>query len=408
MSPPRPLVAVALLPVVLLGAVFIASMSGREGIALLIVATAVAAIATMALVTWTPVLATCAWRRRLRHRRDLHFFEVVLSTHDESRLGDVGDMMEMLLGHTRVPRGAFAAAGQPPLVIQSQCMTGASGHPEVFVQVGCLPELVAVIESAMHTAYPDVRLGWRTSSADRQSSLPLSFEPRAVSRWRKSRSFVHPVMPERPDESTPPLRAVLVAQAALGAPSVLRVTIIPAREMAERHARERFRRHENRLERASSWGLREAGLKSRLASQELSTAASALNRALAHCVIETASTTPENAERIGSALRAHRGSNRLYSEILVRRRAALRRFVAGRTPLLLDMTLRRLFSSAELAFLLVLPGAEAKDVPLRRLKRPRLPAPPNTLTRTGAGPGWSDADVLPTPTADRPEADHAQ
>ncbi len=387
MSPPRILLAAIPLALGFMGFVFLATATNNERIALIFGGALIAAITAAFAATWLPLLAACTCRRSLRHRRPLEFYELVLSTHDESRLGDVADMMEVLVGVTRTMRVTFARSGQPPIVFQTQCMVGRSGRPEVVVQVGCLPELASAVESAIHTAYPDVRLGIRDAGTDRQPTVPLSFTPTAISRWRKSRSFIHPVMPDKPDESTPPLRAVIATQVALGAPSAMRVTIVPARELTERFARSRFRRHENRIDRSSTRGLREAGLKSRLASQEMSTAAQALNSALAHCVIEMASTSAENADRLGSALRAHRGSNRLYSETWLRHGAARRRFIEGRTHVMLDITLRRLFSTQELAFLLALPGAEAKDLPLRRLRRPRLPAAPDVLTPSGhAGP----------------------
>jgi hypothetical protein len=398
-SPPRAVLAAIPLLAGYLAFVFVAFATDHGPVAVIATGVIVAAAGLLVAATVFPAVLGCTWRRHLRHRHPLEFYEVVLSTHDESRLGDVADMMEMLVGHTRAMRLQFARAGQSPVVVQSQCAVGASGRPEVVLQVGCLPGLAPVIESALHAAYPDVRLGWRESGAQRQPTRPLSFEPGAVSRWRKSRSFIHPVMPDQADESTPPLRAVMAAQAALGAPSVVRFTLVPAREVGERFARSRFRRYENRLERASRWGMREAGTRGRLASRELTVAAQALNRALAHCVIEVASLTDADTDRIGSALRAHRGSNRLYSETLIRRRAALRRFHDGRTPVLLDVTLRRLFSTPELAYLLVLPGAEAKDVPLRRLKRPMLPVSPGALTPAEGTPGWSDAQGVAVPTA---------
>lgn len=401
MTLPRPVVAMLALTASMALLAILAFALDRGDVVAIVLVALLAVTAVIALVTAGPAVLVAVWRRWARDRHQLEFYELVLSTHDESRLGDIADMMEMVIGQARTTPARYLGFGQPPVIVQTQCMIGASDQPEVYLQIGCMPRLAALLEAALHVAYPDVRLGWREAGQARQATVPLSFEPRAVTRWRKSRSFIHPVMPHDPDTSTPPLRAVIAAQVAAAEPTVLRFTIVPAREMTERFARRRYHRHENQLDRASVWGLREAGLRGKLASRELTTASLALDHALAHCLIEVASTSETAAEAVGSALRAHRGPNRLYAETLIRRRAALRRFTEHRTPILLDVTFRRLLSAQELAFLLALPGAEAKDAPLRRLRRPRLPATPGALTAPAGGEQWSTADTIDMPMEDR-------
>ena len=62
--------------------------------------------------------------------------------------------------------------------------------------------------------------------------------------------------------------------------------------------------------------------------------------------------------------------------MIVREDLYRRRFPAAYPPLLPSPTLRTLVSSSEIAHLIALPGARLKNVPVRRLALPRIPAPP--------------------------------
>jgi hypothetical protein len=62
--------------------------------------------------------------------------------------------------------------------------------------------------------------------------------------------------------------------------------------------------------------------------------------------------------------------------MVVREDLYRRRFPTAYPPLLPSPTLRTLTSSYEIAHLIALPGARLKNVPVRRLALPRIPAPP--------------------------------
>jgi hypothetical protein len=71
-----------------------------------------------------------------------------------------------------------------------------------------------------------------------------------------------------------------------------------------------------------------------------------------------------------------------------------RRFPSAYPPILPALTLRTLASAGEVAQLIALPGARMKNVPVRRLALPRIPASPEVSMATDG----TDPDLPPEPT----------
>jgi hypothetical protein len=94
---------------------------------------------------------------------------------------------------------------------------------------------------------------------------------------------------------------------------------------------------------------------------------------------------------------ARRGENRLHRRYMtIRQGMYRRRFPTAYPPWLPPLSRRNVVSGGEIAYLFELPTARMKGVPVRRLTRPRIPAPPE-MARTSR---WQ----LPTSGAEADDA----
>jgi hypothetical protein len=351
-------------------------------------------------------LAVKLIRQRLRARltRDYRLYELHLSMHDEAKQHDLEDMVEAIANIVRAFPEDRAQTGQPYIAFESHFGPSTNGM-EWTLAIRCEERLAKAIDGAIAGAYPDVRVGY-VHGDDPQPLEGRLPKPGWVLRYRKKRPFVYALSSESDESSSPPLEAIAQAQASLGKPSSVRFQLTPTPLAVEEWARRRFRRHENKLVRSETWGASEAGLRSSLNQQEMREGKRTQNRSMFWLEVQVAAETREDANHIGAAVQARRADNVLHRRWMFwgRRLELYReRFPTAYPPLWPTPSLRSLVSSAEIAYLLELPSARMKGVPVRRMAVPRLPAPPEVARGADEGvatppPGVPDVDLeLPPP-----------
>lgn len=349
-------------------------------------------LSLVALVWWMVRVA----RRRLANRltRTYGLFEIKLSMHDQARSQDVTDMTEALLNAVRAFPEDRARDGQPFVAFEAHHAPGMTGEMEWVLCLRCEYALAQTLDGIISSAYPDVRVGYDFIGppVPIAGTLPL---PGHVLRFRKARSFVHPSVNMVEDGAAPPLEAIAQAQVAAAVPSTVRFQLTPCAVMIERYARERLHEHEDGL---LSGDARPLGA---LNQSEMTAATDAQGHAWCWLEIQVAADSRQTANRIAAALQGRRGTNRLQRRWMVLREDLYRkRFPTAYPPILPGLTLRTLASAAEVAQLIVLPGARMKNVPVRRLALPRIPAPPEL----GMSTDDPAPEMPPTTTTTTPNA----
>jgi hypothetical protein len=311
-------------------------------------------------------------RRRLANRlsREYGCYELRLSMHDEAREQDVIDMVESMWNAAREFPEQRSRDGQPYIAFEAHYGHGQSGELEWVLCLRCERALVQSIDGIVCSAYPDVRIGYQFVGPPTEISGQI-VEPGHVLRFRKARSFVYPILSEVERGTARPLEAIAQAQVAVGVPSSVRIQMTPCALSVERYARERLRSHEDRL------AVSDGGILGSLGRAEMTAAASSQDHAWCWLEVQVAAETREVANQIAAALQARRGENRLQRRWMIRRQDLYReRFPTAYPPLLPGFALRTLASASEVARLVALPGARMKNVPVRRVALPRIPAPP--------------------------------
>jgi hypothetical protein len=335
---------------------------------------------TVAVAWWL----TATVRRRLENRltREYGLFEVRLSLHDEAREQDVIDMVEALLGAVREFPEERGRQGQPFVALEAHYGPGTDGELEWVLCLRCERSLVAALDGILSAAYPDVRVGYRFAGPPREIGGRIS-RPGHVLRLRKQRSFVFPLIDEVQPGAARPLEAVAQAQVAAGVPSSVRIQLTPCALPVERFARVRLRHRETRL--AASDG----GHLGSLSSSEMQAAARSQSHTWCWLEVQVAAPNREIANRVAVVVQARRGENRLQRRWMIWREDLYRdRFPTAYPPLLPGLALRTLVSASEVAQLVALPAGRLKNVPVRRLALPRLPAPPDLrIAPADAQPG---------------------
>jgi len=324
--------------------------------------------------------------RRLRNRliRRYARYEVKLSMHDDSKPGDLEDMVEAIGAAVRKRYNDRVGQGQPFVALELWHHSSHVGMQWALCLV-CEANMARTLEGIIAGAYPDVRIGHEFDEAPRPIGAALD-EPRYVMRFRKRRPFFYPLgspspsMAQRQGKTTPLIEAVAMTQTSLAVPSLVRLQITPTSEQLEDRARRRLERHERRQrEREHHHHVRT----SLLDEAELRSAVEVRHRSMFYLEVQVGSEDWETCNRIAASLVARRGENHLHRRYMVfRQRLYRRRFPSAYPPLLSPVSLRNLVSGAELAHLLELPSARMKGVPVRRLTIPRMPAPPDAFRAT--------------------------
>jgi hypothetical protein len=336
-------------------------------------------------ITWTAAMAFAVMglaltvRRRFanRLRREYERYPLNLTMHDEAKPKDLDDMIEAIANAIRPPLQTRWRDGQPFIAIELIYAEAEHGL-EWMLCLMCEREVAPTLEGIIVQAYPDVWLGRRFDEQPTavKAMLPA---PGYVLRLRKRRHYLYPL--SRPIERTAsrerkpssPLEGIARAQVAAGTPSTVRFQLMPVIEGLERRYRQRLRRHELRARR--SWGRR--GPLPLSAGAEIASGVEVQDRALFHLELQVAARDFQTANRIAASVMARRGENHLHRRYMtIRQGMYCRRFPTAYPPWLPPLSRRNVVSGGEIAYLFELPTARMKGVPVRRLTRPRIPAPP--------------------------------
>jgi hypothetical protein len=337
------------------------------GHVLLIIAASFA-LSIISLAGWLSYIV----RRRLANRltREYGLYEIKLSMHDQTRERDLVAMVEAALNAVRAFPEDRGRDGQPFLAFEAHFGPGPKGEMEWVLCVRCEYTLVGTLDGIINSAYPDVRVGYEFIGPPKEIGGVLGV-PGHVLRFRKDRPFIYPLVGGSERDSSSALETIAQTQAAVGVPSTVRFQLTPCVLAVERYARERLRLHEERLL------ARDAGMLSTFNRTEMSAATAVQDHAWCWLEVQVAADSRQNANRIAAAVQARRGESRLHRRwMILREDLYRRRFPSAYPPVLPGITLRSLASSSEVAQLIALPGARMKNVPLRRLALPRIPAPP--------------------------------
>ena len=342
-------------------------------------------------ITWAGAIAmvliglgvTVRHRFANRLRRDYERYPVNLTMHDEAKPKDLDDMIEAIANAIRPRLQKRWRDGQPFIAIE---LIYHQTEPtmEWMICLLCEREVAATLEGIIAQAYPDVWLGRRFD--DRPAAIDAALPvPGYVLRLRKRRHYLYPL--SRPIERTAsrerkpssPLEGIARAQVAAGTPSTVRFQLMPVIDGLERRYRQRLHRRELRAR--SSWGRR--GPLTLSAGAEIASGVEVQDRALFHLEVQVAARDFETANSIAASVMARRGENHLHRRYMtIRQGMYRRRFPTAYPPWLPPPSRRNVVSGGEIAYLFELPTARMKAVPVRRLTRPRIPAPPEMARTT--------------------------
>ena len=324
-------------------------------------------------------------RRRFSNRRRRHYerYPLNLSMHDEAKPKDLDDMIEAIAAAIRPPLQRRWREGQPFIAIEL-IYRGSDHGMEWMLCLVCEREAAPTLEGIIAQAYPDVWLGRRFDERQSPVAEPLPV-PGYVLRLRKRRPHLYPLSrpiersASRERKPSSPLEGIARAQVAAGAPSTVRFQLMPVIDGFERRYRQRLCRHERRSRR--SWGRR--GPLTLSAGAEISSAVEVQDRAVFHLELQIAAPDFQTANSIAASVMARRGENHLHRRYMTaRQRMYRRRFPTAYPPWLPPPSHRDVVSGGEIAYLFELPTARMKGVPVRRLTRPRIPAPPEMARTT--------------------------
>jgi hypothetical protein len=356
------------------------------------------------------VLVAMATGRRLhrRGRREYARFPLRLSMHDEAKPEDLIDMTEALVDALRPRLGKRTASGQPFCALEL-----AYDGAEWMLCAVCERERVGTLEGILTQAYPDVWLGREFEGERSVAGFRLGV-PGHVLRFRKRRTWMLPLSREeersadRRRRPSSAIEGIARAQVAAASPSIVRLQLIPMAEGFERRMSARLSRWQHRMARSAVQG-QQGGL-TLSEQQQVASAVAVQGRSLLFLEVQVAAADWETANAIGSSVIARRGENHLHRRCLrVRQGLYRRRFPSATPPWLPSPLGRTIVSSAEIAFLLELPSARMKSVPVRRVTRPRIPRPPEGHKPTAelSQPALTDrpgalpvGPAAPTPSVD--------
>lgn len=345
-------------------------------------------------------------RRRFANRLRRHYerYPLHLTMHDEAKPKDLDDMIEAIANAIRPPPQKRWRDGQPFIAIELIYLQAEHGMEWMLCLV-CEREAAATLEGIIAQAYPDVWLGRRFDEQLTTVDAPLAV-PGYVLRLRKRRHYLYPL--SRPIERTAgrerkpssPLEGIARAQVAAGIPSTVRFQLMPVIDGLERRYRQRLHRRELQVRR--SWGRH--GPLTLSAGAEIASGVEVQDRALFHLELQVGASDFQTANSIAATVMARRGENRLHRRYMtIRQGMYRRRFPSAYPPWLPPLSRRNVVSGGEIAYLFELPTARMKGVPVRRLTRPRIPAPPEMARTTR----WQLRTSAPEAGAVTPAYDYA-
>ena len=261
--------------------------------------------------------------------------------------------------------------GQPSLALEVHVAGG-----EAWLGVCCPVDCERIVESALRTGYPNLRL---------LGSAVSLHSPRCLVRLKKRMRFIEPLRVVDPrGREEPPMNRLLTAMAAAGTDAVVQIALTPAPPLFERWARRRFRRREAAL--SAYGGIPGERRRSEVELDELRDALEIQHRPLFFADLRVMAGERRDCEAVAAELRSSSARNTLVERGMTVRQGWLRCY---------DRRLRRgegnplpsfhrgVLASSELPLLWGLPSIDYTTVPFARAALPIAPASPAIL-RPGA------------------------
>jgi hypothetical protein len=341
------------------------------------------ALAVVAALLAAAVALIAARRLHARSRRDYGRFPLRLSMHDEAKPEDLVDMSEAIVDALRPRLGQRFASGQPHCALELLY-----DGSEWMLCLVCERARAATLEGILTQAYPDVWLGREFEGQRLPVAFPLGV-PGHVLRFRKRREWMLPLSrdeersADRRRRPSSAIEGIARAQVAAGSASVVRLQLVPMAEGFERRIAQRLSRWQRRMldrsaPRTGPSHQPQRGSLTQSEQQQVASAVEVQDRSLLFLEVQVGAADWAAANAIASSVMAKRGENHLHRRYLrVRQRLYRQRFPDAVPPWLPPLSGRTIASSAEVAFLLELPSARMKSVPVRRITRPRIPRPPD-------------------------------
>ncbi len=330
-------------------------------------------------------------RIRIRRRRPMVRYQLVLSQAGEAPLEDVAGACEQLVQSIRASLTHRVTAGQPWLGIESWFLppanpgeTGTAALMLLCERHSCQSAL-----AALRHAYPDLTL--RSDPSDPHGA-PLefvrpAFVPGHVVRVRKVRSWALPIGAPSSQQGGSSVRSTMAGiirqQQQAGRVSCVRWCLMPAPDQFDSRAAQKLS--------GLGGGERQDAASSGDVQQALQSAGGAMAFLELQVAVEAheghgrrGRTRKESFGELQSASRqlispalSQRGANHLTERLMmVRQGLYQRRWARGEPPLIPDLTGSTLVSPRELALLLELPSLGSEHaLPLQRNTVPHLPLP---------------------------------
>ncbi|MGI8779812.1 MAG: hypothetical protein ACR2L8_06520, partial [Solirubrobacteraceae bacterium] len=261
--------------------------------------------------------------------------------------------------------------GQRGVALEIVAEPDGQGGLEGRLIVAAPPELMTGLEGSLRACYPDGRL------IDRDVAPGGVAE---VVRLKKRFGFIQALRTPDDHDGRNVVDAVLGQMAALGAPAVVQLAIVPTPAFFDRRSRRLFRARERSAERGRATNPAQPGLRSQVLGRELEGGLAVQHRPLFFVDVRVGAPTYRACQAIAGTLRGESGAENRLVERHMRPwgrgplyRARLRDAVANPLP----SWRLGVLSSSELAALWHLPSPGLKPVALRRSSVPRAPAAPD-------------------------------
>jgi hypothetical protein len=351
-------------------------------------------------------IASAMSRLRSRLKRVYWRYRIFPNAHDRPSAEQVVRALGTIGATVSEPASTRAWSGQPVFGVQLDYDPQDGGRLTPWLV--CERRHAHALDGALQQAYRNVRI-----ELDEGKPLPESaaWRPGSVLRLRKSRDPIYPLYGSPQAAGLgPPLNSAGVMLHNLckpladrpGTRGSVRVMVLPADRTAA-YLRERHRRVEKRSQLAGQLERGGWAAQSSVDAQQSRQSAQMAEHAMFHVEVQLAAENFATCKSLAGALLDYPGLNTLKRR-QVQWRAGLycRRWASFAPPLVMHGS-RKLFSAAELAYVVRLPSA-ALSVPFATAREPRLPAnggvrgqepgpsvalAPNAV---GGGPDASDRD----------------
>jgi hypothetical protein len=259
--------------------------------------------------------------------------------------------------------------------------------PRVWLEVACPVGLQSMVEAALRSAYPNIRL---TPSQTKTGNPPV------VVRLKKHAEFIKrvKVVDRFEHEREPAMNRLLTAMAATGAAGFVQIALTPTPACFEQHAKHVFKRHEAHLARRRRDGERVVRDRSLVDDSELKGGLEVQHRPLYFTDVRVVADTRATCERIASEMRAAGAENHL-----VERGTAVRHGLMGLYRRRVERGegnpwpswRKGVWATSETAALWHMPSVGYMTVPFARAAVALAPAPPAILRPVTGGGTLKDA-----------------